>query len=236
MTQEAVDFTTVLFCDNAVLRTGLESVLSGSPFVLTSTVLAASLKLADKVTEQPALAIVAGNQFSGRIVEFIRQARAQFPQARIVVLVSQFDSNGVWSVLEAGADGLCRTGMSREALITSLELVMLGESMLPVALVGTMLSEQPSSLTPEAQRLGTNRSLLSNPGGRKISHREAEILRCLTQGEANKVIARKLDITEATIKVHIKAILRKIGVANRTQAAMWATAHLPASVDAAMRI
>ena len=45
-------------------------------------------------------------------------------------------------------------------------------------------------------------------------------------GEANKVIARKLDITEATIKVHVKSILRKIGAANRTQAAMWANENL----------
>jgi two-component system nitrate/nitrite response regulator NarL len=45
-------------------------------------------------------------------------------------------------------------------------------------------------------------------------------------GDPNKVIARKLEITEATIKVHVKAILRKIGVANRTQAAMWATGNL----------
>jgi two-component system nitrate/nitrite response regulator NarL len=49
----------------------------------------------------------------------------------------------------------------------------------------------------------------------------------LTQGEPNKVIARKLDITEATIKVHVKAILRKIGASNRTQAAMWASQRLP---------
>jgi two-component system nitrate/nitrite response regulator NarL len=45
-------------------------------------------------------------------------------------------------------------------------------------------------------------------------------------GEPNKVIARKLHVAEATVKVHIKAILRKIGVANRTQAAMWAKGHL----------
>jgi two-component system nitrate/nitrite response regulator NarL len=46
------------------------------------------------------------------------------------------------------------------------------------------------------------------------------------QGEPNKVIARKLEVTEATIKVHVKAILRKIGAANRTQAAMWANENL----------
>jgi two-component system nitrate/nitrite response regulator NarL len=46
------------------------------------------------------------------------------------------------------------------------------------------------------------------------------------EGESNKVIARKLDIAEATIKVHVKSILRKVRVQNRTQAALWATAYL----------
>src|SRR3712207_8710963 len=61
------------------------------------------------------------------------------------------------------------------------------------------------------------RSLPSDLGIHKLSPREAEVLRCLMQGEPNKVIARKCDVTEATVKVHIKAILRKIGASNRTQ-------------------
>src|SRR3546814_3750398 len=55
-----------------------------------------------------------------------------------------------------------------------------------------------------------------------LSDREIEILRCLISGDANKIIARRLEITEATVKVHIKAILRKLRVMNRTQAAIWA--------------
>jgi two-component system nitrate/nitrite response regulator NarL len=62
---------------------------------------------------------------------------------------------------------------------------------------------------------------------RKLSPREIQILNCLKEGAPNKAIARKLDITEATIKVHVKAILRKIGASNRTQAAMWASKRLP---------
>jgi two-component system nitrate/nitrite response regulator NarL len=57
--------------------------------------------------------------------------------------------------------------------------------------------------------------------------REIIILRCLMDGDSNKVIARKCDIAEATVKVHVKAILRKIKAKNRTQAALWATTHLP---------
>jgi two-component system nitrate/nitrite response regulator NarL len=56
----------------------------------------------------------------------------------------------------------------------------------------------------------------------ELSTREKCILRCLIFGDSNKVVARKMDIAEATVKVHIKAILRKIRAQNRTQAAIWA--------------
>jgi two-component system, NarL family, nitrate/nitrite response regulator NarL len=65
----------------------------------------------------------------------------------------------------------------------------------------------------------------SLPNGHRLSEREAQILDGLVQGHANKVIARTCDITEATVKVHMKSILRKIQVANRTQAAVWALEH-----------
>lgn len=57
---------------------------------------------------------------------------------------------------------------------------------------------------------------------RRLSEREAEILGCLMKGQPNKVIARSCDITEATVKVHMKSIMRKLQVENRTQAAIWA--------------
>ena len=67
------------------------------------------------------------------------------------------------------------------------------------------------------------------PGGdvlRSLSRRELVILRTLTEGASNKIIARKLVITESTMKVHMKAILRKLRLQNRTQAAIWAPTHL----------
>ena len=59
----------------------------------------------------------------------------------------------------------------------------------------------------------------------QLSFRENSILRCIVEGASNKVIARQIDITEATVKVLVKAILRKIRVNNRTQAAIWAMKH-----------
>jgi two-component system nitrate/nitrite response regulator NarL len=68
-----------------------------------------------------------------------------------------------------------------------------------------------------------------------LSVRETVILRCLMEGDSNKLIARKFDITEATVKVHVKAILRKIRAKNRTQAAIWAASHLPSSGSVSTR-
>lgn len=64
-------------------------------------------------------------------------------------------------------------------------------------------------------------------GGRSraLSVREIEVLSCLRSGMSNKAIARKINITEATVKVHLKGLLRKIKASNRTQAALYAQAH-----------
>jgi len=70
-------------------------------------------------------------------------------------------------------------------------------------------------------------SKASNPGLGNLSARETEVLDCLMAGSSNKAIARKLDMSQETVKVLIKAILRKLRVANRTQAVIWAAEHLP---------
>ena len=70
-----------------------------------------------------------------------------------------------------------------------------------------------------------------------LSPRERDVLCCLMAGYSNKVIARELDVCEATVKVHVKAILRKLDVRNRTQAAIWAStrgvteSNLPARIQ-----
>jgi len=66
---------------------------------------------------------------------------------------------------------------------------------------------------------------------RSLSRHELVILRTLTEGASNKIIARKLVITESTVKVHMKAILRKLRLQNRTQAAIWARTHLGALLE-----
>jgi two-component system nitrate/nitrite response regulator NarL len=125
-----------------------------------------------------------------------------------VVLVSDFTVDALREAMNGGADGFLMKDVSPEALLQSLELIMLGEKVFPtnLALMLLDLSNAPSPLNSI----------------RGLSPREQEILLALVTGASNKMIAIKLGITEATVKVHLKTLLRKIDVNNRTQAAIWA--------------
>jgi two-component system nitrate/nitrite response regulator NarL len=94
---------------------------------------------------------------------------------------------------------------------------MLGEAVFPRSIADLLISSgiEEASLTPS--------SLPSL--GNELSKREIEILRCLLGGQSNKAIARNLSITESTVKMHFKNVMRKIRAQNRTQAAVWAIQH-----------
>ncbi|TWB45514.1 LuxR C-terminal-related transcriptional regulator [Nitrospirillum pindoramense] len=140
----------------------------------------------------------------------VSQLHAAFPDARLVYLTNGFDASRLRMALEAGIDGYLTKDRSSNALIQSLHLVMLGEKVFPSDLA-LLLTQQS-----QAGTVGTT-------GPHKgLSMRETQILRALVKGESNKVIANGLHITEATVKVHLKSLLRKINCNNRTQAAIWA--------------
>ena len=96
-----------------------------------------------------------------------------------------------------------------------MQLAELGETVFPTYLAGILIDED---LERKALRLPAD-----NDCG--LSDREIETLQSLLHGESNKLIARRLRITEATIKVHMKSVMRTIKVSNRTQAAIWAYTH-----------
>jgi two-component system nitrate/nitrite response regulator NarL len=167
---------------------------------------------------------------SARLVEIVRLLKERHGEARIVFVAHNFEVGFIRLGLAAGVDGFCLAASHREVLVKSLELVMTGEKLVPWALVRSIVSEMALNVESDHDEPMAE-PLQLDPMMHKPSKREVEILICLMRGESNKAIAKKLDATEATIKVHVKAILRKIGAANRTQAAMWATEHLPPRRD-----
>lgn len=133
--------------------------------------------------------------------------------AKIVCLAPEFDLEQMFGCFAAGASGYLLESISRDALRESLRLVDAGEKVFP------------SELALQFARLSTaGGPPRLPPSNAPLSSREYEILQGLANGQSNKAIARSLDIAEATVKVHVKRILRKANAANRTQAALWAIA------------
>jgi two-component system nitrate/nitrite response regulator NarL len=147
--------------------------------------------------------------------------------------------------------GFLSQDISSDHLLKSLELILLGETVISpcwsMTLTGTKCkgevnggmavstptTYQPANPGSDSTAMnaiggvpGESRSETQEAAARGLSRRELLILRSLTEGASNKVIARKLVITESTVKVHMKAILRKLRLQHRTQAALWARTHL----------
>jgi len=139
-------------------------------------------------------------------------------------------------MLSLAPDGCILNLDSRDLLVKSLELIFLDQQ---IFVLGRPTGAQPNGGHPPFP----GRSLNSQSGrpyefgekakGIQLSHRERQVLIYLARGESNKGIARVCHISEATVKVHLKAILRKTNMRNRTQAAIWAIEHKLADADVA---
>jgi two-component system nitrate/nitrite response regulator NarL len=116
---------------------------------------------------------------------------------------------------------------------------MLGATILPPAILSILLRQKgevaasDAEMGADSRRSPTALREVSSTQPPRLSGREQCVLRGLIEGSSNKIIARKYEIAESTVKVHVKAVLRKIRVNNRTQAAIWAMNHELSLVDRA---
>jgi two-component system nitrate/nitrite response regulator NarL len=210
---------TILICQNALIRSGISHILAGTQFVMSEEAL-------EHAPEVPVLCLIHEDQAANKLTETVERLKVQWPSARVVLLTDHMDPIAVAQALRAGVAGLCSTAMNREVLIKAFELVMLGETFIPAALGLALLDQQNRGTQAGFSVAGAEAPANDFASVKTLSGREAQILHFLTQGASNKLIARDLGVAEATVKVHVKAILRKVKVANRTQAAMWAQQHL----------
>jgi len=204
---------TMLIDANKLFREGLRRLLDGSPFSIMAE--AGNLREAANLIEtqglQPQLVLLDLTLGNDEEAEALRRLRRLLPEGRLVILTSELCTRRLANALEAGADGYLMKDLSSDALTQSLKLVMMGEKVFPTHLAALLISGRVNSPAAEV------------PVSRKgLSQREVQILRCLLNGDSNKMIANHLNITEATVKVHLKSLLRKINASNRTQAAIWA--------------
>jgi two-component system, NarL family, nitrate/nitrite response regulator NarL len=107
------------------------------------------------------------------------------------------------AALEAGAAGFVPKTLPAKSLVNAVRFMAMGEQYAPIGFMTAETAAEPT-----------------NPLAQKLTPRELQVLEGLTEGKANKEIARDLDLSEPTVKLHVKTLYRKIGAANRTQAAM----------------
>jgi two-component system nitrate/nitrite response regulator NarL len=249
---------TVVIDENSLFRESLKRILSTTCFrVAVALREVGELKMLSLKSSSAVLVLTGGRvggakESSVRDVKLIKQ---RHPLARVMVLGEHCDLNELVTTFRAGADGYVLKTISPEALMKSLDLLMLGEMVLPSSSLSTALANGGVEIDPpseiraahapvaaEAMLVPTvvQQSKISEacdavPASERdpperalpltLTDRETAILACLTEGQSNKRIARKFGVAEATVKVHIKAILRKIRAKNRTQAAIWAVHH-----------
>ncbi|CAO3354526.1 LuxR C-terminal-related transcriptional regulator [Azospirillum melinis] len=197
---------------NKLFREGMKRLFEGTPFNVVGE--AGSLRegLSTLGTGQnPDLILIDLPSGADEEVEAMRSLREEHPSIRIVILTNDLETRRLSAALGAGAGGYLLKDIACEALMQSLKLVMMGEKVFPTHLAELLVSGRTEDMGAE---LPTRR--------KGLSQREVQILRCLLNGNSNKMIANHLSITEATVKVHLKSLLRKINASNRTQAAIWA--------------
>lgn len=179
--------------------------------------------------QQSILLIVDATDHPCLAVEQITLFKKLHPTARVAVLASYCELSDVVTAFRTGANAYFITVASCDALIKSLDLVMLGETILPPEVLPFIpVREKKDDREPPGRdvAIDADGSEAGNEFAPRLSGQERNVLRCLLEGDSNKVIARKIGITESTVKVYIKTILRKIRVENRTQAALWARNNL----------
>jgi len=197
---------------NEIVREGLRRILTDLSFEVREVVGDIAALRQTSLDDPDTIVLVDASMFEDA-VQVCHDLRDLHPKTRIVLMTDDYSIENVGRAFSAGVDGCLVKTIACESLGGALRLIALGEKVFP--------SQVAESLLDPGWKI-SGQGWSGNIKDVNLSTREIDILRCLVSGEANKVISRRLDITEATVKVHIKAILRKLRVSNRTQAAIWA--------------
>ena len=142
-------------------------------------------------------------------MDLLRRIAIEHPAIPIIMLSADHDSNTVSQALHWGASGFMPKNSLNQVLISAIRLVLAGGVYIPPeALLKSALKPQPAPTTMAALQLDSL----------GLTNRQLDVLRLLVKGLSNKRISRQIDLAEATVKIHIRGILRTLSVTNRTEA------------------
>ncbi len=217
----------ILIGSHSLFREGLAGILRAACFRIAASASRVEQGVLNAAKKQwPVLLVIDAGDAPTSAGEQIELFKKHHPAGRVVVLADKFQLQSISELFRAGANACFDRNSACNSFLKSLELVMMGESILPPAVLQFIVNLDEADKS--GNRAGGDRSyadtavMHEEAHAPRLSVQETCILRCLTEGASNKVIARMIRIADSTVKVHIKSILRKIRVQNRTQAAIWA--------------
>lgn len=155
-------------------------------------------------------------------VETLQLMHQDCPDTAIVMLTVSEESEDLALALRVGAQGYLIKNIETDYLLRSIRRAAAGEIVVAEALTGKLVAQMQSAGQPGQTLSGLD----------KLTPREKDILACLALGESNKFIARKLDLAESTVKIHVQNVLKKLKLSSRVQAAVFAVEHRMTGVAA----
>jgi DNA-binding NarL/FixJ family response regulator len=193
--------------DHSLFRDGLVSLLEAAGFEVVAQVGegASAVEAALRLRPEAVLLDITMPGVNG--LEALRQIRAQWPEAQVVMLTASDDEADLFEAVEAGARGYLLKSLNADEFVDMLTGLARGEAAMTRHTTARLLS---------------GFAHLSHPTLDALTDRESELLRLMVQGLPNKEIAQALSLSENTVKYHVKHILHKLGVQNRTEAAVQA--------------
>ncbi len=208
----------MLIDDHAMFRKGVRQIISDDPHFDVVGEAASGQEGLDLAPQlQPDMVLIDLNMKGLNGIETLRRFKETPLGARYIVLTVSDAEDDLLEALRAGADGYLLKDMEPEELCATLLKASTGVTVLQDSLTEILKN---ALLEPPGKKTTSDAAL---------TEREHEILECLADGLNNKTIARKLGISDTTVKVHIKNLLRKLNLTSRLEAAVWRHQHKPRS-------
>ncbi len=206
----------VVICDDqAIVRDGLEMLLkleTDIDVVGSAEDGAAAVEMVGR--KQPDIVLMDLKMPIMNGVEATRQIRAKYPEVKVLVLTTYDDDEWVFDAIKAGASGYLLKDTPRDEVVRAVKGTVAGKTYVDPVVAGRVLGQVADEQTQSATMVTD-----------KLTDREMEILRALARGLNNTDIAHQLFLSEGTVRNHVSAILAKLGVSDRTQAALIAIQH-----------
>jgi two-component system nitrate/nitrite response regulator NarL len=208
--------TVLVVDDHPLFRKGVVQLLAMEPSIeVVGEAGNRAQALALAARHDPDLILLDLNLKAESGLDILAALKADDPSRRVVMLTVSDAAEDLIGAIRAGADGYLLKDMEPEQLLDRVRASLAGETVIGEALAARLAG----ALRQEAQDLASGVKL----DLALLTEREREVLRCLADGQSNKRIARTLSITEGTVKVHVKNLLKKLSFRSRVEAAVWMT-------------